>query len=118
MGYESRIYVVYHHEHEHNGNVHMWVEELACMYLSKMGCENGWQNLFKKDIDYKLFSDYDGTEFDTDMYGEHLKSCPIQEVINWLEKEMERSDYRRLKPLYVLLKAYDPAVRLPCKRPN
>ena len=108
MGYESRIYVVYPHKHEYNGNAHIWAEKLACMDLAKMGYENGWRNLFKKDIEYKLYVNDTDTEFDTDMYGEHLKSCPIQEVINWLEKEMERSDYRRLKPLYALLKAYDP----------
>ena len=108
MGYESRIYVVVPYRQIYpDGTKLIWAEKIATMDLGKMGYEDGWFALFQKDIEYKLFAEDGDTEFDTDFYGDHLRSCPIDKVIEWLEKVMEHNDYRRLRPLYGLLKGFD-----------
>ena len=103
MSYESKIYIV---EINRHGKKILYAETLATMNLSCMGHNNGWQELFTKEIDYKLFMDDGDTEFDKDRYGDHLKSCSVVKALAWVEKEMQHSDYRRLLPLYNLLKGF------------
>ena len=81
---------------------------IAEVRLCGMGHNNGWRELFTKDIDYKLYMDDGNTMFDTDCYGDHLKSCTIDKVAGWLEKEMQNTNYRRLPILYGLLKGFSP----------
>ncbi len=101
MAYESKVYIVEHISGFEYGN------RIAEVRLSKMSCESGWRELFTKNIDYKLFMDDGNTEFDTDRYGEHLKSCSIEVVTEWVEKEMQHSGYNwRLPILYGLLKGF------------
>lgn len=44
-----------------------------------------------------------------DCYGKHIKAASVKEVVEWLEKEILVSDYRRLKPLLSLLKGFNEA---------
>ena len=104
MAYESRIFVV---------NVHRRPEIPAYSYAEKIAMVNmcamdshEWLDLFKTDIDYKLFMDDGNTEFDTDCYGQHLRSAAIEDVIAFLEKQMQHDTYRRLPVLYGLLKGF------------
>ena len=102
MGYESRVFVV----DVHRRTNFIYAEKVASMNLCKMGSNNGWLELFSKEIDYTLFMDDGNTEFDTDRYGDHMKSCSIEKVIAWLENEMQHNSYRRLSILYGLLKGF------------
>ncbi|MCI8378658.1 MAG: hypothetical protein HFH72_09090 [Lachnospiraceae bacterium] len=101
MGYESRVYIM-----RKSNSMGGFAEEIA-----KFNCRgmsgNGWRELFSKPIDYKIFADDGNTEFDEDKYGEHLKYADFPTVIAWLEREVEKEDYRRLKPLLSLLKGFD-----------
>lgn len=101
MGYESKIYIM-----KKSNNISNFAEEIVRFNCRGMG-KNGWRELFSKPISYKIFSDDGNTEFDKDKYGEYLKYSDFPTVIAWLEKEVEREDYRRLKPLLSLLKGFD-----------
>ena len=103
MAYESKVYIVEVNRH----SSFIYAELIAEVRLSNMG-NNGWRELFTTDIDYKLYMDDGNTQFDTDRYGEHLKSCSVSKVVEWLEKEMQHSNYRRLPILYGLLKGFLP----------
>ena len=101
MAYESKVYVV------EPMNFIGYANRIAEDRLSNMGYENGWRELFTKDIDYKLFMDDGETEFDTDCYGDHLKSCSVEKVLEWVEKEMQHSGYYwRLHILHGILKGF------------
>lgn len=102
MAYESKVFFV---NVIRGKNGFTCAQKIAEVELSAMGYENGWRNLFTKEIDYKIFMDDGETEFDTDMYGDHLKSCSVDTMLAWVEKEMERSGYNwRLPTLRGLLK--------------
>lgn len=104
MGYESRIIIV----ERHGGEQTIFGEIISEVWMSKMGYNNGWRELFKNPIDYKLYIDdcEDGT--DKDLYGKHLTYTDIKSVVNWLEKEIQKgNDYRRLPVLLSLLKGFD-----------
>ena len=102
MAYESRVLFVNVMRRE-DGFV--YARKVAEVDMSAMGYEYGWRDLFTKEIDYKLFMDDGETEFDTDMYGDHLKSCSVDKLLAWVEKEMQRSGYNwRLPTLHGLLK--------------
>lgn len=101
MGYESRLYIV-----KENKTVN-YAEVIARFDCSKMRCNNGWRELFKKPLESKMYADDGNTLIEEDNYGEKLKSAEFQSVIAWIEKEVQKSDYRRLKPLLSLLKGFD-----------
>ena len=102
MGYESRIYIM--DEFKSGNDVH--AIELATINMS--GMETSFMDLFKTPIEYKIFADDPNEDTDTDCYGAKIKSADIDTVLNWLDNEInvKKVDYRRLKPLYYLLKAY------------
>lgn len=100
MGYESRVFVV----NVTRGDRYDFAEKVAEVDMSKMGYNNGWRELFTREIDYKLFMDDGNTEFDEDKYGEHLKAAPVERVLEWLKEYMKKDKYRRLPLLYGLLK--------------
>lgn len=63
MGYESRIMIVNaHREHdeksENFGKVY-YAEIVANIRLGCMGYNNGWRELFAKEIDFELYVDSD-----------------------------------------------------------
>lgn len=106
MGYESRIFIIDRNERTTpKGDKWVYGEKIAMVNMCKMGYDSGFHELFTKPIDYKIFTDGE-TETDEDCYGEHLKSATVQTVIDWLEKEIETDDYRRLPVLLGLLKGF------------
>jgi hypothetical protein len=108
MGYESRVIVVNVNRHLLKNGMEKWVyaERIADIKMSKM--DSDFPKLFTKDIDYKIFKPHTEEETDTDCYGAHIKSADIQTVVGWLEENMKHDDYRRLAPLYGLLKGFNP----------
>lgn len=116
MGYESRIMIVNaHREHdeksENFGKVY-YAEIVANIRLGCMGYNNGWRELFAKEIDFELYVDSDNETTMTDKYGETLKEGDIEAIIAWLENVApafwEDKPYRRIAPLLGLLKGLDP----------
>lgn len=106
MGYESRIFIMDRNENEApNGEKYAWAEKIAMVNMCKMGYDSGFHELFTEPIDYKIFID-DEHDVDEDCYGEHLKYATVQTVIDWLEKEIGKDDYRRLPVLLGLLKGF------------
>lgn len=103
MGYESRVLIV---------NVHRYYEDkepiaetIADVKMSKMGLASGWHELFNNYIDFEVCVDGELTR--EDKYGEALSECDRDELIAWLEKQIEHDDYRRLPLLLGLIKGID-----------
>lgn len=101
MGYESRLYIV------KNNKTINYAEIIARFDCSKMGYGNGWRELFNKPFEGTMYKDDGDTKFETDCYGDKLEYADFPTVIDWLEKAIEKDDYRRLKPLLGLLKGFD-----------
>lgn len=99
MGYESRVYIV---KKSMESN---YAEEIA--KFNCRGMADGWTNLFDKPFVGDLYADDGNTLITEDKYGKELKYTDFPSVIAWLEKEVEKDDYRRLKPLLSLLKGFD-----------
>lgn len=109
MAYESRVFIVNRRAFKYpNGNGWVWGENIADVKMSAMGYDSGFKELFTQEIDYKLFIDNSNKDTNKDRYGEHLKYTSVDTVVRWLEKEITRSDYRRLPVLLGLLKGLDP----------
>lgn len=108
MGYESRLFIMNRNECKRkSGKIWVYAEKLAVIDMSCMGHNNGWKELFTEEIDYKIFTDGENEE-DTDDYGEHLKSGKIENIIRWLEEQIDNgNNYRRLKPLLGFLKEFN-----------
>lgn len=111
MGYESKVYICERNESKYsrNNNV-LWVynEVIAAIDMCKMGYDNGWRELFDKELTGDFYGMDGGDETITeDSYGETLKYTEIDKVITWLENEMQKSDYRRLAVLYNMLKGFN-----------
>lgn len=101
MGYESRLYIV-----KENKMVN-YAEIIARFDCSKMGYDNGWRELFNKPLESKMYAEDGNTLIEKDYYGEKLTKADFPTVIAWLEKEVEKDDCRRLKPLLSLLEGFD-----------
>lgn len=101
MGYCSKIFIV--------GRSKRPMFDTECVIASFDCCKMDYKfrDIFTKEIDYKLFADDGNTTFDTDKYGNHLKSADFRTVIGWLNNQVQKNDYRRLKPLLCLLKGFD-----------
>lgn len=103
MGYESKIIVA---EVKRYSSTLVFAEKIAEMCMACMS--DDFPRLFTKEIDYKIIIDGDDNEVDTDLYGKKLTTAPIDNVIAWLEGEVQKYEYRRLRPLLGLLKGFDP----------
>lgn len=101
MGYESRLYIV-----KKNKAIN-YAEVIARYDCCKMGYNSGWRELFNKPFESTMYAEDGNAKLEEDDYGDKLKSADFSTVIQWLEKEVKRSDYRRLKPLLSLLKGFD-----------
>lgn len=101
MGYDSRLYIV-----KKCGRFND-VEVIARFECGKMGSGNGWRELFDKPFNCVMYAEDGDTEIKEDDCGDKLKYSDFRSVIEWLEKEVKRSDYSRLKPLLSLLKGFD-----------
>lgn len=108
MGYETQMIIGNATEQEYKGVRYFMTYATIDMY--KMGqhtalYELDWNN---KDPDEPVWGFYapagDGdTPVTSDRYGDVPKPIPIELVIKALEKDMENSDYRRLKWAHALL---------------
>ena len=101
MGYESRLYIVKARKSMD------YAEIIARFDCLNMGYGNGWRELFNKSFNCDMYADDGNTPIKEDCYGDELKYADFPTVITWLEKEVEKSDYRRLKLLLSLLKGFD-----------
>lgn len=99
MGYESRVYIV-----EENKEVN-YAEIIARFDCSEM--KTNFRELFKKAFESKMYAEDGNSLIKEDNYGKSLTTANFPTVIAWLEKEVEKDDYRRLKPLLSLLKGFD-----------
>lgn len=65
------------------------------------------EKFFNKPLESKMYVEDGNTLIEEDCYGEKLTTADFPTVIAWLEKEVKKDDYRRLKPLLSLLKGFD-----------
>lgn len=101
MGYESRVYAMLRYEPK-SGFV--FAEKIAVFDLACMGYK--FPKLFKKDLDFTFYSDFQGTEEETDCYGEKIKCTEdIDGVIEWLESNEKIDPYRRQRLFLDFLKS-------------
>lgn len=117
MAYESRIMIVNAHreknpENKDFGKVY-YAEIVANIRLGCMGYNNGWRELFTKEIDFDLYAENSNETTREDKYGEVMKEGDIENIVAWLENVAPvfwgNNPYRRVKPLLGLLKGFDPA---------
>ena len=101
MGYESRLCIVKAFKSMN------YAEIIARFDCSNMGYGNGWRELFSKPFNCAMYADDGNTQIKEDCYSDELKYADFPSVIAWLEKEIRKNDYRRLKPLLSLLKGFD-----------
>lgn len=112
MAYESKIIIANAHR-EHNekskdfGKVY-YAEIVAVFNLSCMGYNNGWIELFNKEIDFDLYIEDGDNATRTDKYGEVMKEAELGAIIEWLEKWSNTNAYRRTPHFIAALKALDP----------
>ena len=75
----------------------IYAEIVADLYLGCMGYNNGWNELFDKDIDFD---------------GDIMKEGNIKDIIGWLENVAPvywgKKGYRRIPPFLGLLKGINP----------
>ena len=106
MGYEMRFYVVKKANLRSEANEpHKWAEVVAIFNYCKDYDMAGWIDRNYQPTNCYIFADDGNTEILEDMYGSPLIEIPIKDMIDYLEKN--NVDYRRVKPLLALLKAFD-----------
>jgi hypothetical protein len=106
MGYESRIFIVERDERVYPNNT-KWIHAEIIVDIKMCKMEYEFLDLFKKEIDYKLYID-DENFTKEDSYGKVMKYTDIQTVIDFLENCIALGDdYRRLPLLLGLLKGID-----------
>lgn len=106
MAYESRIYIINVKEIEFpGGSIFHHVENIAGINMRCM--EIGFRDIFTEIIKGDLFS-LDGKELiSEDCYGNEVEAAEISTVIEWLENQITKDNYRRLNPLLNLLKGFN-----------
>lgn len=112
MAYESKI-IIANARREYNADMEdflkvYYAEIVAVFNLSCMGYNNGWKELFDKEIDFDLYIEDGDHATRTDKYGEVMKEAELGAVIEWLEKWADTNTYRRTPPFLAALKALDP----------
>lgn len=101
MGYESKIYFVkktnlYYEDKR-------YAQIIAMIDLSKAG---GIEKNFRITSDCYIYAESGNTMVTADRYGEELKEADINEVIEWVEKTPDRTQYARLDILLDMLKIF------------
>ncbi len=112
MAYESKIIIANAHRENNEksddfGKVY-YAEIVTVFNLSCMGYNNGWKELFDKEIDFDLYIEDGDHATRTDKYGEIMKEAELGAVIEWLEKWADTNTYRRTPPFLAALKTLDP----------
>lgn len=101
MGYENRLYIVEKYRHSD------YAEIIARYDCSEMWSKNECEKLFDKPFKGTIYMDDGDEPIKEDWYGDSLKYAEFPDVIEWLENEIKKNDYRRLSPLLSLLKGFD-----------
>ena len=96
MGYESRIFVVNKYETE-------VCSIIADLRLSKMPSD--FVELFKQEIDFDFYLDWNDEPVKEDCYGKKLTYAKIEDVYNWLEAH-EQTEFRRWRLARYTLKPF------------
>lgn len=90
----------------------IYAEIVADLYLGCMGYNNGWNELFDKDIDFDLYAENDDEATREDKHGDIMKEGNIKDIIGWLENVAPvywgKKGYRRIPPFLGLLKGINP----------
>ena len=117
MGYESRLYVVNKWENSMKLPIiiedvdygeRVWSEIIAMMNVSKYP---EISNFMRKQpiTDSYIYADDGNTHIVSDRYGDVMTECSVEELLEVIQREVDKGeDYRRLMPLYSLLKGFDP----------
>lgn len=70
---------------------------------------SGFDSLFTRPIPYKVCLDWEQhRQTNEDMYGEPIKAGDLGAIIEWLQKDLDSSYYRRIPPLLGFLKGLNP----------
>lgn len=67
-------------------------------------CKVGVTSFPNKDTDYYFYGTDGNTPIIKDKYGDFLQEASLDSVIEWLEKAVQKSEYRRLKTALALAK--------------
>lgn len=100
----------YHYNKD--GNTKTYVDQsskiVTRMYCSVIAmvdlCKVGVTSFPKKDTDYYFYETDGDTPVIQDKYGDFIREVTLDSVIEWLEKQVEVSEYRRLKTALALAK--------------
>ena len=109
MGYESRFIIVSKSSRlpGQSEDLKVWAQRIADFNVSKCYPLSNQIRAKYKPTDCYFYADDDNTQVDEDKYGDPLLEVPIPDLIDMLEKEIQVSTYRRLRPLLQLLKGFD-----------
>ena len=105
MGYESRVYIINRNRVSKYGEI---IAMFNCRYMGQ-----DFKDLFQTEIDFRAYHEDGNTQIKLDDYGYVCKYAYAEDVQEWLKhkiKEEKRTVggcYRRLKPLYKLLKTFN-----------
>ncbi len=101
MGYEQRFFIVLKGNFK-NENGYKWAELVAMFDYCKDYDFADFCNTFK-DTDCYFYDNCN--EVYEDCYGQKLKEIPLEDMINYLENNIN-NEYRRYYPLLSLLKGF------------
>lgn len=99
MGYESRLYIL-------DKKKQVCFEEVIASFNLSCVENPTFYQLFSTPISSNIC--VNGEIVTTDSYNDPIKWARIDEVVNWLETEGRKMDYRRIEPLIALLKGFNP----------
>ena len=106
MGYEIKFYVVMKTGLTGGSEgTRNFAKIISTFNYSKDYAMRDWIDENYKPTNCYIFTDDGSTEILEDLYGEPLIEIPIKDMIDYLEKNND--DYRGIKPLLALLKAFD-----------
>lgn len=117
MGYDSRIYVV----DKSNSGIKIdvivdgvdfgkrdWSQVIASMELGKYPAIADFMRN-QPETDTYIYGDDGNTMIVEDCYGKIMTECSVEDLLEVVQKEIDSGeDYRRLAPLYGLLKGFKP----------
>lgn len=96
--YESRIYIL-----QITPNNYGFGEEIARFEMC--GMAYNFTDIFTETVSVDIYADDGNTVITEDKYGAPLRMTQIENLIEWLNKEIAIDDYRRLKPLLAFCEA-------------
>lgn len=116
MGYDSKIYVVEKSRYNTPMKVvidgedygdRVWGQVVASMELGVYPTVSNYMNS-KPETDCYIYAEDGNTMIVTDRYNKVMTECSLTELLEVVAKEVDEGvDYRRVFPLYSLLKGFD-----------